>query len=181
MKKYLFPLALVTALTMSACGSSSDETSPAESSEETTADTAEDARTPTWQRQQSYKDYCTDEPKIMEEMAPIVDSVEIPDGGHVWMANLNTDSDNPEMNTVFFALCSNADGDELREIAETIAIEVKASEYGDNVSKMGVNASYANTSDTETIVRDDDFQSRTHDGGESFENGSYRAAWDFRE
>lgn len=33
MKKYLFPLALVTALTMSACGSSSDETSPAESSE----------------------------------------------------------------------------------------------------------------------------------------------------
>lgn len=34
MKKYLFPLALVTALTMSACGSSSDETSPAESSED---------------------------------------------------------------------------------------------------------------------------------------------------
>lgn len=34
MKKYLFPLALVTALTMSACGSSSDETVPAESSED---------------------------------------------------------------------------------------------------------------------------------------------------
>lgn len=33
MKKYLFPLALVSALTISACGSSSDETGPAESAD----------------------------------------------------------------------------------------------------------------------------------------------------
>lgn len=136
---------------------------------------------PTWQRTESYKDYCTGEPSIDAELQSIVDAVEIPNDGHVIIANFSKDSSTPEMNTVFFALCSNAQGDELREIAETLAIEVKAGEYGDSISEMGVNASYANTSDEETIVRDSNFRARTHDGGESFKNGSYRAAWEFRD
>lgn len=172
--KIVVPTVAVLGVIGIAGGAMDDSDSSETVAEETTAATE---KTPTWQRTQDYKDYCTGEPDIADELQPIVDAVTIPDGGHVWDANINSDSDNPEMSTVYFALCSNASGDELREIAETIAIEVKASEHGDTVSEMGVNASYANTSKTETILRDDSFQSRTHDGGESFENGSYRAAW----
>lgn len=178
--KILAPIIVVLAVIGLISGMlDSDEQEVATAENAATDETPE--KVPTWQRTEAYKDYCTGEPSIDAELQPIVDAVEIPNDGHVIIANFSKDSSNLEMNTVFFGLCSNARGDELREIAESLAIEVKAGEYGDSISEMGVNASYANTSDEETIVRDSDFQSRTHDVGQSFENGSYRAAWEFRD
>lgn len=170
MKKLLIPGALVGVLLLSACGSTDAETE--------TESPANDVAS--WQESQDYEEYCTGEPSIDPELQPIVDAVTIPDDGHVWMTNFASDSSNPEMNTVSFALCSPAEGDELREIAETLAIEVRQADFGGTISEMGVNASAANPEGTENILRDDSFQSHTHVGGESFENGSYRAAWEVK-
>ncbi|GFK19243.1 hypothetical protein [Corynebacterium glutamicum] len=153
-------------------GDSSTEASPT-----TTVEAVPEQK---WKDTDSYEEYCTGDPSIDPELAPIVDAVAIPDEGHVWMTNVGTDSDNPGMNTVFFALCSPATGDDLKAIAEDLAIQVRASEIGDTVSEMGVNASAANPEATENIFRDFDFQIHLHDGGASRENGSYRAAWEAR-
>lgn len=144
----------VAALTLSACGSSD------------------------WTDSQGYQDNCTSEPDIDPELQPVVDAVEIPDDGHVQFTNVTTDSSNEGMVTVFFALCSPAEGDDLRAIAEDLAVEVKSNPIGSTVSEMGVNASFANPDGVENILRDSNFQMHLHDNGSARENGAYRAAWE---
>lgn len=131
-----------------------------------------------WQSSEDYQSVCLSSPDIDPEVQAAVSSVEIPDNGHVQFTNVNKDNDNPGMITVFFALCSPATGDDLREIAEDLAIEVRNSEIGASVSEMGVNASYANPRASENILRDSNFQMHLHDGGISRENGAFRGAWE---
>lgn len=169
--------------------SDSDTTTSASSEEETTTEetlspsTSENAEPETpevlpWMETTDYQEFCTGEVDIDPELQQAVDAVEIPDLGHVQFTNVKSDIDNPDMITVFFSMCSPAQGDDLRAIAEDLAIQVRASEIGETVSEMGVNASGGNPEGTENILRDSNFQLHLHDGGAARENGAYRAAWE---
>ncbi|BAC17631.1 hypothetical protein HMPREF0290_0905 [Corynebacterium efficiens YS-314] len=158
--------------------SSAAEVPPAEELDPSPEEALDEAETLAWMETDNYQEFCTGEPDIDPELQQAVDAVDIPEQGHVQFTNIGTDRDNEEMVTVFFAVCSPAEGDDLRAIAEDLAVEVQSSPIGTTVSEMGVNASSANPDGVENILRDSNFQMHLHDNGPARENGAYRAAWE---
>lgn len=110
---------------------------------------------------------------IAPELSTIVDTATIPDGGHIQTARYRetTDGDGVE---VSFDICTPATGDELADIAETIAIEVKAADFGPTVTTMGVKSLPDDTAPG-SILRDTDFRAHTHDGKAAA--GATHAQW----
>ncbi|MGV3071522.1 hypothetical protein ACEE90_03635 [Corynebacterium phoceense] len=164
--KRLIPLMLVFPLALAACGGGTS-----------TTETSESASAGAWNETDAYKEYCTPDPSIAPEVQAAVDAVEIPEGGHVQNARYRDSTDQPGMVEVSFDVCAPLAGDELRKVAEELAIQVRGADFGSQVSTMGVHALPEDTT-PESILRDTDFQSHVHDGGAAFENGAYRAAWE---
>ena len=174
--KVLAPIIIVLALIGFIGGRMEQPSGDTQAAKETTMN-EQTEQAPRWQQSDAYQENCTTAPTIAGELQDVVNAVEIPESGHVANAALNADADNPDMVRAFFAICTPATGDDLRAIAEQFAIELKQSEHAGSISEIGVNASAANPGATESILRNDSFQMRNHDGGESLSNGSYRAAW----
>lgn len=162
MRKLLIATTAIAAMALTACGD-------AESTDAGSSDA--------WNTGEKYETYCAGDVNIAPELADVVAGIEIPEGGHIQNARFNTNTDDPSMHDIGFDICAPLAGDNLRHVAEEIAIAVRASEHGPTIAQMGVKALPDDTT-AETILRDEDFQLHLHDGGEAFDNGAYRAAWE---
>lgn len=125
--------------------------------------------TPAWNETDKYNELCSTSPSLDPQLSAL-ESVEAPEGGHIQMSQFTGESVN-------IRVCTPATGDELREYAEKLAIEVNKLPIAGQVERMGVH-SWPDDEAPEARISDKNFQMNLHDGGEAFENGAYRGAWE---
>lgn len=129
-----------------------------------------------WNETENFGTYCNiDNIRIAPELQAAVDAVTIPEDGHIQNARWRTSNSEPGMHEVGFDVCTPLAGDDLRRVAEDLAIQVNAIGAGETVTTMGVHALPEDT-EPETILRDHDFQLHLHNG--VGDEGAVLSSWE---
>ncbi|HJD77690.1 MAG TPA: hypothetical protein K8V93_01595 [Corynebacterium pollutisoli] len=146
-------LAACAALTLNACGG-------------TAPDDGADAD---WTATDRYTEMCTGAPDVAAELADAVAPVTVPAGGHVQQVTIRDGGA-----AVAVRVCAPIAGDELRRVAEDLAIGMKQSALGETIQTVSVHA-WPDDEAPEARLRQDNFQDYLHNGKGA--EGAVFASW----